>query len=142
MYIIFVLMLTGVKESGSATLSFVFPNSGESESLKVEEKIRESAMRVDGVREDDGSLEIDLVSRDRIECDFNVLYDDGSVESYSGCCVDGFQTLEVPVVLSGSRRKIRWVNILWEGDGLVVCNASYDNLPDLSCTSAGQFEKN
>jgi hypothetical protein len=142
MNLILILMLTGVKASGTATLSFIFPASEEKEAIQLEEKVSQPAMSVDRVYEDGGSLKINLVSSEKIEFAFDVLYDDGSVESYSGDCIDGSGELEVPIVLSGSRRKIRWVNILWEDDGLVVCNASNDNLPDLSCASAGQFEKN
>lgn len=143
MYIFIVLMLTGVKASGTATLSFVFPSVGEKEVVLQEvEKVTEPVMRVEGVSEDVDMLEIDLFSRRELEFSFNVLYDDGSIESYDGGFIDGFKKLEVPIVLSGSRRKIRWVNILWEGDGLVVCNASHENLPDLSLNSQGEFEKN
>jgi len=142
MYIIFVLMLTGVRASGTATLSFVFPSSAEKEMIQEIEKISEPAVRVDGVREDDGMLAINLVSREEISFSFNVLYDDGTIDSYDGGFIDGTRKIEVPVVLSGSRKKIRWVNILWEGDGLVVCNASHESLPDLSLSSVGQFKKN
>ena len=147
MYIFIVLMLMGVKSSGTATLSFIFPAEREESTIIETEKINEPLVRVSRVAENDGALEIDLVSREELEFSFDVLYDDGSIESYASCVINGFKKLEVPVVLSGSRRKIRWVNILWEGDGLVVCNASYENetqenLPDLSCASTVQFEKN
>ena len=117
MYIFIVLMLTGVKASGTATLSFIFPSSQEEEIVIETEKISEPLVSVNRVVENDGNLEIDLVSRKGLEIAFDVLYDDGSVESYVGGFIDGFKKLEVPVVLSGSRRKIRWVNIFWEGDG-------------------------
>jgi capsid portal protein len=146
MYIFIVLILIGVKANGTATLSFVFPVSEGKEIIREVEEISEPLVRVNGVAENDEVLEIDLISRKGLEFAFDVLYDDGSIQSYSGAFIDGCKKLEVPVVLGGSRRKIRWVNILWEGDGLVVCNAShenasYENLPDLSCTSQGQFEK-
>jgi len=141
MNLILILMLTGIKASGTATLSFIFP-SPEEEIVQVEEKVSQPAVSVDRVYEDNGNLVINLVSFEKIKFDFDVLYDDGSMESYSGAWVDSSGELEVPIVLSGSRRKIRWVNILWEDDGLVVCNASNDNLPDLSCAAVGQFEKN
>ncbi len=141
MNLILILMLTGVKASGTATLSFIFP-SPEEEIVQVEEKVSQPAVSVDRVYEDNGNLVINLVSFEKIKFDFDVLYDDGSMESYIGAWVDGSGELEVPIVLSGSRRKIRWVNILWEDDGLVVCNASNDNLPDLSYSAVGQFEKN
>jgi len=142
MNLILILMLTGVKASGTATLSFVFPNPEEKEVVYIEEKVSQPVISVDRVYENNGNLVINLVSLERIEFDFDVLYDDGSMESYSDAWVDGSGELEVPIVLSGSRRKIGWVNILWEDDGLVVCNASNDNLPDLSCAAVGQFEKN
>ncbi len=147
MYIFIVLMLMGVKSSGTATLSFIFPVKQEEAIVIETEKINEPLVKVNRVVGNDGVLEIDLVSREELEFSFDVLYDDGSIESYASDFINGFKKLEVPVVLSGSRRKIRWVNILWEGDGLVVCNAShenasYENLPDLSCASAGKFEKN
>jgi len=141
MNLILILMLTGVKASGTATLSFIFPSSEEGV-VQVEEKVSQPAVSVDRVYEDNGNLVINLVSFEKIKFDFDVLYDDGSMESYIGAWVDGSGELEVPIVLSGSRRKIRWVNILWEDDGLVVCNASNDNLPDLSYSAVGQFEKN
>jgi len=156
MYIFIVLMLMGVKESGTATLSFIFPSSGEEVVQKIEE-VSEPLMRVRGVAESEGVLEIDLVSREELGFSFDVHYDDGSIESYSLCFINGCKKLEVPIVLGGSRREIRWVNILWEGDGLVVCNASrenathgnathenasHKNLPDLSLVSTGEFEKN
>ncbi len=133
-------MLMGVKASGTATLSFIFPALQEEAIVIETEKISEPLVSVSGVVENDGALEIDLVSREKLEFSFDVLYDDGSIESYASDFINGFKKLEVPVVLSGLRRKIRWVNILWEGDGLVVCNASYENasyenLPDLSCAS-------
>ncbi len=142
MYIIFVLMLTGVRASGSATLSFVFPNSHDKEVVQEIEKISEPAIKVERVREEDGVLVIDLASREDVSFVFDVLYDDGSIDSFDGGVIDGSEKLEVPVVLGGSRNKIRWVNILWEGDGLVVCNASNESLPDLSCVSNNNFEKN
>lgn len=142
MNLILILMLTGVKASGTATLSFVFPNLEENEVVRVEEKVSQPAVSVDRVYEEEGSLVINLISRERIEFDFDVLYDDGSIENYKGGLVEGSVVLEVPIVLSGLRRRIRWVSILWEDDGLVVCNASNDNLPDLSYTSVGQFQKN
>jgi hypothetical protein len=152
MYIFIVLMLMGVKVSGAATLSFIFPNSHEEEIVRRVEKISEPLMKVRRVVEGESGLEIDLVSRKELCFNFDVLYDDGSIESYYGGVVDGCIKLVVPVVLSGSRREIRWVNILWEGDGLVVCNAlhegapyenaSHKNLPDLSLGSTGEFEKN
>jgi hypothetical protein len=147
MYIFIVLMLMGVKSSGTATLSFIFPAEQEEAIVIETEKISEPLVSVSRVVENDGVLEIDLVSREELEFSFDVLYDDGSIESYASDFINGFKKLEVPVVLSGSRRKIRWVNILWEGDGLVVCNASHENetqenLPDLSCASTGKFEKN
>lgn len=135
-------MLTGVKASGTATLSFVFPSSHEKEVVQEIERVSEPVMRIDGVSEDAGKLEIDLFSSRELEFSFDVLYDDSSIESYDGGFIDGAKKLEVPIVLSGSRRKIRWVNILWEGDGLVICNASHENLPDLSLSSPGEFEKN
>ena len=140
MNLILILMLTGVKASGSATLSFVFPSNEESEIVKVEEKVSQPEIGVERVYEVDGKLLINLVSGKEIAFDFNVLYDDGSLESYVGGCVNGSSVLEVPIVLSGLRRKIRWVNILWEDDGLVVCNASNEdasneNLSDLSFAS-------
>ena len=127
MYIFIVLMLTGVKASGTATLSFIFPASHEKEVVQEVEKISEPLLKVGGVMEKEGELEIDLISREAIEFDFDVLYDDGSVESYESSFVDGVKKLKVPIVLSGSRKKIRWVNILWEDDGLVVCNASNED---------------
>jgi len=147
MYIFIVLMLMGVKASGTATLTFVFPSSQEEEMVIETEKISEPLVKVSGVVESDGVLEIDLVSREELEFSFDVLYDDGSIESYGFDFINGYKKLEVPVVLSGSRREIRWVNILWEGDGLVVCNASHENashenLPYLSLGSTGEFEKN
>ncbi len=142
MYIFIVLMLMGVKSSGTATLSFIFPNFQEEGIVQKIEKISEPLVKVNKVVENDGGLEIDLISREEFEFSFDVLYDDGSIESYGSDFIDGFKRLEVPVVLSGSRRKIRWVNILWEGDGLVVCSASYEDLPDLSSASTEQFEKN
>ena len=142
MYIFIVLMLTGVKASGTATLSFIFPASHEKEVVQEVEKISEPLLKVGGVREKEGELEIDLISREAIEFDFDVLYDDGSVESYESSFVDGVKKLKVPIVLSGSRKKIRWVNILWEDDGLVVCNASNEDLPDLSLNFEEEFEKN
>ena len=135
-------MLTGVKASGTATLSFVFPSSHEKEIVQEVERVSEPVMRIDGVVENAGRLEIDLFSQRELEFSFDVLYDDGSIESYDGGFIDGVKKLEVPIVLSGSKRKIRWVNILWEGDGLVICNASHENLPDLSLSSPGEFEKN
>ena len=142
MYIFIVLMLTGVKASGTATLSFIFPASHEKEVVQEVEKISEPLLKVGGVMEKEGELEIDLISREAIEFDFDVLYDDGSVESYESSFVDGVKKLKVPIVLSGSRKKIRWVNILWEDDGLVVCNASNEDLPDLSLNFEEEFEKN
>jgi len=142
MYIIFVLMLTGVRASGTATLSFIFPNSQESEIVQEIEKVNKPVVKVSRVEEGDGKLVMDLVSRKELELSFDVLYDDGTIDSFDGGFIDGTRKLEVPVVLSGSRKKIRWVNILWEGDGLVVCNASHESLPDLSLSSVGQFEKN
>ena len=136
MNLILILMLTGVKESGTATLSFIFPGPAENEVVQqFEERVSQPAVSVDRVYEEEGGLVINLVSAERIEFDFDVLYDDGSIESYKGGLVEGSSILEVPIVLSGSRRKIRWVNILWEDDGLVVCNASNDNLADLSYAS-------
>jgi hypothetical protein len=99
-------------------------------------------MRVDGVKEESGKMVIDLFSREELEFSFDVLYGNGSIESYDGGFIDGVKKLEVPIVLSGSKREIRWVNILWEGDGLIVCNASYENLPDLSLSPPGEFVKN
>jgi hypothetical protein len=142
MYIFIVLMLTGVKASGTATLSFVFPAFNEKEVVQEFEEVSGPLIKVDGVVASSDELEINLVSRERIDFVFDVLYDDGSIESYDGGFIDGVKNLEVPVVLSGSRRKVRWVNILWEGDGLVVCNAANEGLPDLSLVSTGQFEKN
>jgi hypothetical protein len=147
MYIFIVLMLMGVKESGTATLSFIFPSLEGEEVVRKVEEISEPLVRVSGVVENEGVLEIDLVSREELEFSFDVYYDDGSIESYGLAFVDGFKKLEVPIVLSGSRSEIRWVNILWEGDGLVVCNAVHENvtqenLPDLSLVSTGEFEKN
>ena len=142
MYIFIVLMLTGVRASGSATLSFVFPGFDEKEVAREVQVIEEPLIGVGGVAENGGRLEIDLVSREEVAFAFDVLYDDGSIESYDGGFVDGVQKLEVPIVLGGSRTRIRWVNILWEGDGLVVCNASHEDLPDLSLVSAGEFGKN
>ena len=142
MNLILILMLTGVKASGSATLSFIFPSVEENEVVKVEEKVRQPEIRVERVYEVGGKLLINLVSSEEIAFDFDVLYDDDSMENYTGGCVDGSSVLEVPIVLSGLRRKIRWVNILWEDDGLVVCNASNENFSDLSFASVGQFEKN
>jgi hypothetical protein len=152
MYIFIVLMLMGVEANGTATLSFIFPDLHERDIIQEVEKISEPAMRVSKVVENEGILEIDLVSREELCFSFDVLYDDGSIESYSGGVVDGCSKLEVPIVLSGSRREIRWVNILWEGDGLVICNAAHENaayentlhenLPELSLSSAEKFEKN
>lgn len=142
MYIIFVLMLTGVRASGTATLSFIFPNVNEAEMVQEIKKINEPAVRVKGVKEEAGVMVIDLVSCKEVSFIYDVLYDDGSLDSFDGGVVDGSIELEVPVVLSGSRSKIRWVNILWGGDGLVVCNASDENLPDLSCVSNNRFEEN
>jgi len=142
MYIFFVLMLTGVRASGTATLSFIFPNSQENEIVQEIEKVNEPVVKVSRVEESDGKLVIDLVSRKELELSFVVFYNDGTIDSFDGGFIDGTRKLEVPVVLSGSRRKIRWVNILWEGDGLVVCSASHESLPDLSLSSVGQFEKN
>jgi len=142
MYIFFVLMLTGVRASGTATLSFIFPNSQENEIVQEIEKVNEPVVKVSRVEESDGKLVIDLVSRKELELSFVVFYNDGTIDSFDGGFIDGTRKLEVPVVLSGSRRKIRWVNILWGGDGLVVCNASHESLPDLSLSSVGQFEKN
>ena len=135
MYIFIVLMLAGVKASGAATLTFIFPGLQGKEMVQEIGKISEPLVRVNSVVEKEGELEIELVSCKELELRFDVLYDDGSIESYGGGFIDGFKKLEVPVVLSGSRRKIRWVNILWEGDGLVVCNALDENLPDLSFAS-------
>jgi hypothetical protein len=147
MYIFIVLMLMGIRESGTATLTFVFPGSQEGQMVQEVERISEPLMKVGGVVEDNGVLEIDLISREGLEFSFDVLYDDGSLESYGFDFIDGYKKLEVPIVLSGSRREVRWVNILWEGDGLVVCNAAHENathenLPDLSLVSTGEFEKN
>jgi hypothetical protein len=142
MYIFIVLMLTGIKASGTATLSFVFPAFNEKEIVREIEEVSEPLVGVNRVVEDEGKLEIDLLSRERIDFVFDVHYDDGSMESYDGGFIDGAKKLEVPIVLSGSRRKIRWVNILWEGDGLVVCNAANENLPDLSLASTGEFVEN
>ncbi len=142
MYIFIVLMLTGVKTSGTATLSFIFPNLHEKEIVREVEKISEPVMKVSKVVENEGKLEIELVSSKELEISFDVLYDDGSIERYDGSVVDGCSKLEVPVVLGGSRREIRWVNILWEGDGLVVCNATHESLPELALGSTGEFEKN
>ena len=142
MYIFIVLMLTGVKASGTANLSFIFPAFNEKEIVQEIEKVSEPSIGVNCVAEGEGVLEIDLVSRERLGFVFDVHYDDGSVESYDGGFIDGAKKLEVPIVLSGSRREIRWVNILWEDDGLVVCNAASENLPDLSLASSGEFVEN
>ena len=142
MYIFIVLMLTGVKASGTATLSFVFPSINEKEIVQEIEEVSEPLVGVNRVVEREGKLEIDLSSREKVDFVFDVHYDDGSMESYDGGFVDGAKKLEVPIVLSGSRRKVRWVNILWEGDALVVCNASNDDLTDLSLASMGEFEEN
>jgi hypothetical protein len=142
MYIFIVLMIMGVKASGTATLSFIFPNSHEKEIVQEVEKISEPLIKVNRVEEIDGKLEIGLVSRVELEFSFDVFYDDGSIERYDGGCIDGVKKLEVPIVLSGSRRKIGWVNIFWEGGSLVVCNALNESLPDLSLNSTGEFKKN
>ena len=102
-------MLTGVKASGTATLSFIFPSSHEKEIVQEVERVSEPVMRIDGVVENAGRLEIDLFSQRELEFSFDVLYDDGSIESYDGGFIDGVKKLEVPIVLSGSKRKIRWV---------------------------------
>ena len=142
MYVFIILMLMGVRESGTATLSFVFPNSGMEEVVQMVEEVNEPLVRVAGVAENNDVLEIDLVSREELEFSFDVHYDDGSIESYGFDFIDGSKKLKVPIVLSGSRSEIRWVNILWEGDGLMVCNAAHENLPDLSLVSGEEFEKN
>ncbi|MBN1694929.1 hypothetical protein JW879_05980 [candidate division WOR-3 bacterium] len=140
MYIFIVLMLMGVKSNGTATLSFIFPAEQEEEIFIETEKISEPLVSVSGVVENDGVLEIDLVSREELEISFDVLYDDGSIESYASDFIDGFRKLKVPVVLSGSRRKIRWVNIFWEGDSLVIFNVTNEKFSDLLC--AYQNNKN
>jgi len=142
MYIFIVLMLTGVKESGTATLSFVFPSFGEEEFVGEIERVSEPLIGVDCVREEGGMLEINLRSKEAVDFVFDVYYDDGSVKNYDGGCIDGLKKLEIPIVLSGLRKKVRWVNILWEGDALVICNASNEDLPDLSFVPAGEFEEN
>ena len=141
MYIFIVLMLTGVKASGTATLSFIFPTFKEEIVQEVEE-VSEPLIGVNSVVEKEGKLEIDLQSHERVDFVFDVRYDDGSIESYDGGFIAGSKKLEVPVVLSGSRSKVRWVNILWEGDALMVCNAANENLSDLSLASTGEFKEN
>ncbi len=136
MYIFIVLLLTGVKASGTATLGFIFPSFDEK---KVIQEVGEPLIGVNCIEEKEGKLEISLRSRERIDFVFDVHYNDGSVESYDGGFINGVKKLEVPIVLSGSRTKIRWVNILWEGDGLVVFNAVFE---DLSLVSTGELEKN
>jgi hypothetical protein len=141
MYILIVLIISEVKASGSATLSFIFPNSGEKEfAEKIIEK-REPEVKLLGVREESGELMIDLSSRESLELKVLVFYGD-EVKSYSGIRINGIEKIVVPIVPSGSREKVRWVNILWENDNLFICNASEESLPDLSCVENDQFVKN
>jgi len=139
MYIFIVLMLTGVKASGTATLSFIFPSFNEKKVVQEVKEVSKPLIGVNCVEEKEGKLEIGLRSRERIDFVFDVYYNDGSIESYDGGFINGVKKLEVPIVLGGSRTKIRWVNILWEGDGLVVFNASHE---DLALVSTGEFKKN
>ncbi len=142
MYILIVLIISQVKSSGTATLSFIFPNSQEKEMVEKIVKIREPVVKLEGVKEENGNLVIDLSSRESLELSVVVLYGDGEAKDFRSDLIDGFKKIEVPIVLSGQGEKVRWVNILWENDDLVVCNASNENLPDLSSVSAGQFAKN
>ena len=63
MYIFIVLMLMGVKSSGTATLSFIFPEKREEAIVIETEKISEPLVSVSRVVENDSRLEIDLVSQ-------------------------------------------------------------------------------
>ncbi len=141
MNIFIVLMLIGAKASGTATLTFIFPDFHEKEIVREVEEIREPLIKVNGVVENDCKLEIELISSKGLEFNFDVFYDDSSIESYNGNFIDGVKKLEVPIVLSGSRREVRWVNILWKGGSLVVCNALQEDLSDLSLNSKEEFEK-
>jgi hypothetical protein len=142
MYILIVLMISQVKSSGTATLSFIFPNSQEKEMIEEIADVREPVVKLEGVKEENGNLAIDLSSRESLELSVVVCYGKDEVKSLSGVCIDGVQKIEVPIVLSGQGEKVRWVNILWENDGLMVCNASNEDLPDMSGVSNEQFAKN
>ncbi len=142
MYILIVLMISQVKASGTATLSFIFPNSQEKEMVEEMAEIREPIIKLERVKEESGNLVIDLSSREPLELSVVVLYDNNEVINFSSGLIDGLKKIEVPIVLGGSEEKVRWVNILWENDGLVVCNASNEDLPDLSGVSAEQFARN
>jgi hypothetical protein len=142
MYILIVLIISQVKASGTATLSFIFPNSNEKEMVEEIVDISEPAVKLEGVKEEGGNLVIDLSSNKSLELNIVAIYGDDEVNSLNGVLIKGLKKIEVPIVLSGSGEKVRWVNILWENDGLVVFNASNENLPDLSSVSTLQFAKN
>ena len=141
MYILIVLIISEVKASSSATLSFIFPDRGEKEFVeKIIEK-REPEVKLLGVKEESGGLMIDLSSSKSLELSVIVFYGD-EVKSYSDIRINGIEKIVVPIVLSGSTEKVRWVNIIWENDSLFICNASEESLPELSSAVNEQFEKN
>lgn len=141
MYFFLVLVLMGAQASGAAKLTFIFPGSEKSKVVGEVEKVEEPLVKVGGVVEEAGKLKIGLISREKIDIGFEVFYNDGSIESFDSCSVDGVKKLEIPIVLSGSKRKIGWVNIFWESGSLVVCSASGDGLPDLSLSAIRKFKK-
>jgi hypothetical protein len=141
MYLLIVLIISEVKASGSATLSFIFPDRGEKEFVeKVIEK-RGPEVKLLGVKEESGGLMIDLSSSKSVELKVLVFYGD-EVKSYGDIRINGIEKIVVPIVPSGSREKVRWVNIIWENDSLFICNASEESLPELSCVENEQFVKN
>jgi hypothetical protein len=141
MYILIVLMISQVKSSGSATLSFIFPNSQEKGMVEEISDVKEPLVKLEGVKEDNGSFVIDLSSREPLELGVVVCYANDEVKSLKCVWIDGPQKIEVPIVLSGREEKVRWVNISWNNDGLMIYNASNEDLPDLTSVSAEQFSK-
>lgn len=141
MNIFIVLMLIGAKASGTATLTFIFPDFHEKEIVREVEEISEPLIKVKGVVQNDSKLEIELVSSKEIEFNFDVFYDDTSIVSDNGSFIDGVKKLEIPTDISGSRREVRWVNISWMGGSLVVCNALQKDLSDLSLNSTEESKK-
>ncbi|MEO0293315.1 MAG: hypothetical protein ABIN61_03715 [candidate division WOR-3 bacterium] len=132
MYIFIVLLITGVKASATATLSFIFPDF-EKEEIR-EEKVEKPLIRLLGVKEENGKFVIGLSSENSGEVKINVVvaYENRIFRGVSGISISGSQKIKIPIVLSGSGERVRWVKISWESDSLVVWNASCDMNEDLS----------
>lgn len=145
MYILIVLIFSEVQASGTATLSFVFPSAEDQKVLErvgEAEEVKEPKIKLESVKHGKDSMVVKLSSGESLEFSVVAFYGNGVTKKFEGGVIDGVKKVKVPIVLCGSGRKVRWVNILWKNDGLVVCNASNDYLGNLaSAPSLEQHEE-